>query len=161
DLLLRALQQRLDAGARRRMTERHPGIPHLVHLVDGADVGKPDGGGEELRLVGAGLGEKAVDQREDLAGLLGETVPHHLVRGEPGEIDGVAVHDHLAHARIAVDAFNAHSLLPLRPLARGRGSITSSSAALATGAVARASIALPSNRGRSIAGTACARTLRM
>src|SRR5262249_6783738 len=38
------LQQRFDAGARGRAAGRHPGIPHFVHVVHGADVGEPDVG---------------------------------------------------------------------------------------------------------------------
>src|SRR5690349_15263904 len=45
----------LDGGAGRRVAGRHPGVPHLVHLAPGADVGQPDVGREDLRLVGAGF----------------------------------------------------------------------------------------------------------
>jgi hypothetical protein len=54
-LLLRPLQQRFDAGARGHAAGRYPGVPRLVHVVHGVDVGEPDGGAQELGLVGAGL----------------------------------------------------------------------------------------------------------
>src|SRR5688500_5785852 len=111
DLLVGTLKQGLDAGARWRAAGHHPGIPDLVHLVDGADIGKPDRSSEQLRLVGPGLRQERIDEREDLAGLLGDTLTERLVRDQPGEIDGVAVHDHLAHAPISVDALNAHVTL--------------------------------------------------
>src|ERR1051326_8672204 len=40
----------LDRGARRRVAGRHPGVPDLVHLAPGADVGQPEIGRQDLRL---------------------------------------------------------------------------------------------------------------
>jgi hypothetical protein len=75
-LHLRPLQQRFDAGARGRAAGRHPGVPHLVHVVHGADVGQPDGGAQELGLVGAGLRQIAVDGRSVRAM---RSPPYHIV----------------------------------------------------------------------------------
>src|SRR5215831_12221451 len=108
DLLLRPLQQRLDAGAHRRLSRHRPGVPHLVELVDRADVRQPDRGGQKLGLVGPGLGEEAVDEREDLGRLLGEALADRLVGGEAREIDGVAMDDDLAHPRSGIDALYGH-----------------------------------------------------
>src|SRR6266566_2475467 len=113
DLLLRPLKQRFDAGASGRATGRHPGIPHLVHLVHGANIGKPDGGFQELRFVGAGLGKVGVDDRQDFRRLLGYPGGERLTCRKPGEVDGVAVNDGLAHTGTCLDAFNSHAVTSL------------------------------------------------
>src|SRR5690349_22460334 len=59
------LQSRLDTGPRGRTALRDPGIPDLVHLVNGANVLQPDRRLQELRLVGAGLGEEPVNGGKD------------------------------------------------------------------------------------------------
>src|SRR5215207_7279126 len=72
DRVLRRGELRLDGRAGRRVAGRNPRVPDRVHLVEGRHVGKPDIRRQELRLVGAGLGEQAVDDRQDLLGLLGD-----------------------------------------------------------------------------------------
>src|SRR3954453_788589 len=71
DRVLRRGELCLDGRAGRRVAGRDPAVPERVHLVEGGDVGKPDIRRQELRLVGAGLGEQAVDDRQDVLGLLG------------------------------------------------------------------------------------------
>src|SRR6266404_413249 len=48
-------------GTRGRAAGRHPGVPHPIHVVHGTDVGEPNSGAQELGLVGAGLGQIAID----------------------------------------------------------------------------------------------------
>ena len=50
----------------------------------------------------------AVDGRQDVLGLLGHAFAGGVVGDDTGEIDGVAVHDDLAHARAAFKTLNAH-----------------------------------------------------
>src|SRR5712671_4311872 len=113
DLLLRPLEQRFDTGASGCATGRHPGVPHFVHLVHGANIGKPDGGFQELRLVGAGLGEIGIDDRQDFRRLLGYPGRERLVGRKPGEVDGVAVNYGLAHTGTCLDTFNSHAVTSL------------------------------------------------
>src|ERR1700761_1687860 len=54
----------------------------------------------------------AVDDREDFLRLLGHAFAGGLVGDDAGQIDGVAVHDGLAHARAGFDTLNAHGVLP-------------------------------------------------
>jgi hypothetical protein len=54
-MILRARLQRLQDAAE-RAAGRYPGVPRLVHVLHGVDVAEPDGGAQELGLVGAGLG---------------------------------------------------------------------------------------------------------
>src|SRR5438876_695075 len=51
----------LDAGAYRHVLRIAPGGPDLVHRRTVANVGNPDGRGENLRLVAAALGKQPVD----------------------------------------------------------------------------------------------------
>src|SRR5690606_10249565 len=87
---------------------RDPGVPDRVHIVEAGHVGEPDVGGEELRLVGAGLRQQAVDAGEDLLRLLRDG-GHRVLRHLAGEVDGVAVDDGLAHAWSGLDAGGAHA----------------------------------------------------
>jgi hypothetical protein len=50
----------------------------------------------------------AVDGRQDVLGLLGHAFAGSLVGDDAGKIDGVAVHDDLAHARAGFKTLNAH-----------------------------------------------------
>ena len=45
-----------------------PGVPGLVHVCEGLDVGEPDVGAEDAGLVGAGFLQQALDLAEDLLG---------------------------------------------------------------------------------------------
>ncbi len=53
-------------------TPRHP---LRVHFGEGGDVGEPDVGGEQLRLVRAGLGQQRIDDAENFGGLLADALP--------------------------------------------------------------------------------------
>src|SRR5262249_40896362 len=88
DLLLGPLEQCFDTGTSGCATSGYPGVPHLVHLVHGANIGKPDGGFQELRLVGAGLGEIGVDDRQDFRRLLGYSARERLTCCKPRKVDG-------------------------------------------------------------------------
>src|SRR5262249_56341495 len=77
-------------------------------------VGDVDVGRQQLRLVGAGLRQMAVDDREDLLGLFGGALAPGLVGDDAREIDGVAVDDDLAHARPGFKTLNAHWVLRLK-----------------------------------------------
>src|SRR5215469_7078256 len=54
----------------RGISRGHPLEPDIVHLVEAAQVGEPDSGREQLRLVGACGGEQLVDSRKNAHGLL-------------------------------------------------------------------------------------------
>src|SRR5256885_14214444 len=54
----------------------------------------------------------AVDDRQDFLGLLGGALALGLVGDDAGEIDGVAVHDDLAHARPGFKTLDAHWVRP-------------------------------------------------
>src|SRR5215813_2974644 len=107
------LQPRLDAGPRGRAALRNPGIPDLVHLVDGANVLQPDRRLQELRLVRARLGKEPVDGGKNLLCLRAHTLARGLIRGQASEIDGVAVNDDLAQPRPDIDTIDGHKPLPL------------------------------------------------
>ncbi len=63
DQELRERELRLDAGPRRGVWPSGTQASHSrVHLVERADVGQPDGGHQDLRLVAAALGQQAVDR---------------------------------------------------------------------------------------------------
>jgi hypothetical protein len=64
-----------------------------------------------MRLVGAGLRENAVDDRQDLARLLGDAGAGRLVGDLPRDLEGVAVEDGGRHARADADALNGHAIL--------------------------------------------------
>src|SRR5215212_10174490 len=110
DLERRIGELGLDGGARRRRAGGDPGIPHFVHLAPGADVGQPDVGRQDLRLVRAGVLQELVDLVEDLLGLALD-VGLGVVGGEPGEIDRVAMDHRARHAGAGVDALDAHCSL--------------------------------------------------
>src|SRR5215208_876118 len=110
DLERRIGELGLDGGARRRRAGGDPGIPHLVHLAPGADVGQTDVGRQDLRLVRAGVLQELVDLVEDLLGLALD-VGLGVVGGEAGEIDRVAMDDRARHAGTGVDALDAHCSL--------------------------------------------------
>ena len=88
------------------MAGRDPFVPDLVHLGEAADIGEPDIGGEE-RDLSVPAGQKRVDLGEHLPGLLADRGPR-IVGDLPGEIDGVAVHDGLAHARAGSEPLDRH-----------------------------------------------------
>ena len=73
-------------------------------------VGKAVG---EIRRLGAGFGQEPVDDAEDVGGLLAHALAGGLVRDLAGQIDGVAVHDGLGHARADADTLNAHNHISL------------------------------------------------
>ena len=100
-----------DRRAGRGVAGRDPGVPHLVHLAPGRDVGQPDVGRQHLRLVGTGLGQELVDLVEDLLGLALH-VGLGVVGGQAGEIDRVAMDHGAAHAGAGVDALDAHIVSP-------------------------------------------------
>src|SRR5690606_5253644 len=108
DRVVRVRELALDAGARRRVAGRDPGVPHLVHFIEGRDVGEPDVGGEQLRFVGARLGEQLVDGRQDVPGLLGDRGAARILRDLTGGEHHVAVDHALAHPRPDLEALNAH-----------------------------------------------------
>src|SRR3546814_1931592 len=56
-----AFEGRADAGALRRIVRIDPAEPDLVHLRFQRHVGDVDRGLQQPRLVGAGLGQLAVD----------------------------------------------------------------------------------------------------
>src|SRR5262249_45379901 len=71
--------------------------------------------GQELRLLGTGFGQVAIDGGEDFPRLLGDALAGILMRDDAGEINGVAVDDDLAHPRADLLAFNVHEIsLPRR-----------------------------------------------
>ncbi|MBA7690450.1 hypothetical protein ES703_98977 [subsurface metagenome] len=50
----------------------------------------------------------AVDNRQDLLGLLGRALALGLVGDDAGQINRIAVHHHLAHAWTGFETLNAH-----------------------------------------------------
>ena len=84
-----------DAGPRRWVLCVDPGVPNLVHLGLEADVGDKDQGGEELRLVGAGVGQVLIDLGQHLLRLFGDRTGL-VVSGHAGKVNRVAVLDSLA-----------------------------------------------------------------
>jgi hypothetical protein len=111
DIVLRRRQPGLDGGAGRRVAGRDPAVPHRVHLGKRRHVGDVDRRGQQFRLVGAGLGQMAVDDGKDVLGLLGDALALGVARDDAREIDGIAVHDHLAHAGAGFKTLNAHTVL--------------------------------------------------
>src|SRR5258705_12696062 len=107
------LQPRLDAGARGGAALRNPSIPDLVHLVDRADVLQPDRSLQKLRLVGASLGQESVYGGQDFLRLRAHALARGLIRGQAGEIDGVAVDNDLAQSCPDIDAIDGQHSLPL------------------------------------------------
>src|SRR5688572_1662585 len=55
----------------------------------------------------------AVDDRQDVFGLVGHAAAGRLVGDDAGEIDGVAVDDDLAHARPGLKTLDGHAVLPV------------------------------------------------
>src|ERR1044071_6597529 len=92
DQAARVGELRLDAGAHRHVLRIAPGGPNLVHRRAVTDVGDPDGGGEDLRLVRPALGEQPVDFVQYFLGL-----PFHVgvqvLGDDTGQIYGLAVLD--------------------------------------------------------------------
>ena len=99
----------LDGGARGRVALSDPGVPHGVHLGESLDVGQPDGGGQNLGLVGSRLGERAIDDFQNFLGLFADAFSGGFIGHGAGQIHGVAVNDSLRHAGTDADAMYAHS----------------------------------------------------
>ena len=55
----------------------------------------------------------AVDDRQDVFGLVGHAAAGRLVGDDACEIDGVAVDDDLAHARPGLKTLDGHTVLPV------------------------------------------------
>src|SRR5436190_14842150 len=72
-----------DTAAAGQILPAGPGVPGLVHRLAVADVANPDGGADDLGLVGAAQRQQAIDLLENLLRLaLGVLL--RIVCGDPG-----------------------------------------------------------------------------
>jgi hypothetical protein len=62
-------ERRCAGGACGGAAGRHPFLPNRVHGRELARVGQPDLGCQQVCPVGAGLGQKRIDARQDFRGL--------------------------------------------------------------------------------------------
>ena len=69
DAEIRPRKLRLDTGTDRRILGVDPRRPDLVHRIALSDVRQPDLRPQQLRFIGAGLGEARIYAVEDLSGL--------------------------------------------------------------------------------------------
>ena len=108
------------AGPGRHVLRIDPGVPHFVEPAEIGEIGDPQIGRQDLRLVGADRSELGVDIVQDLLGL-GLDVAADLA-ALSGELDRIAVHDDSAHRRhlSAVHHLSGSGLVPfdchVRPL---------------------------------------------
>ena len=92
------------------MALRDPSIPDRVHLGEIIHGGQPDGGLQDLCLVGTDFSQQTIDIGENILCLLGDASAGgaDLAR----KIDDAAVDDSLAHARSGFNAFDVtHGLI--------------------------------------------------
>src|SRR6185312_12081921 len=108
---LRGRKLGFDAGARRRVAGRHPGIPHRVHFGEGRDIGKPDRRRQYFRALASRRSEKLVDLVEDILGLRSDRLAGRAQGYLAGGVDQIAMDDGLAHARTTFDTGDVRHFL--------------------------------------------------
>ena len=87
-------------------------VPDRVHLGESLDVGEIDRRREKMLLSEPALASRPSMISRISCGLLADAPAGGFVGDLAGEIDRVAVHDGLRHARADADAFDAHGILP-------------------------------------------------
>ena len=111
DQILGVREPGLDARPRRRLPRHDPLVPHRIYVVEVADVGQPDGGHQQLRLVAATVRQQLVYLVKDLAGLR-RGVRDRVIGDDAGGIDSVAVDNGLAQSWTNLLTFDAHACIP-------------------------------------------------